>query len=76
MIHLRNPLRVNDHWNRSSQMLIWVILEPKITVPLRETGRIAVNFTSRIFPTPMRESQAEVEEQVRLNTVINFASKR
>lgn len=39
-------------------------LEPKVTAPLRETGRIAVNFTSRIFPTPMRESQAEVEEQV------------
>jgi hypothetical protein len=31
---------------------------------MRETGRIAVNFTSRVFPTPLRESQTEVEEQV------------
>ena len=69
MNHLRNQHhhhhRVNDHFivclfNRSMK----TILEPKITAPLRETGRIAVNFTSRIFPTPMRESQTEVEEQV------------
>ncbi|CAF4472011.1 unnamed protein product [Rotaria sp. Silwood2] len=37
--------------------------ESKKNVPLRETGRIAVNFTSRIFPTPLRESQTDVEEQ-------------
>ncbi|UJR38004.1 hypothetical protein I4U23_030686 [Adineta vaga] len=37
--------------------------ESKITAPLRETGRIAVNFTSRVFPTPMRESQTEIEEE-------------
>ena len=40
-------------------------LEPKTAVPLRESGRIAVNFTARVFPTPLRESQSEVEEQVR-----------
>jgi hypothetical protein len=43
---------------------VWISLEPKITAPLRETGRIAVNFTSRVFPTPLRESQADAEEQV------------
>ncbi|CAF0890532.1 unnamed protein product [Adineta ricciae] len=37
--------------------------ESKVTAPLRDTGRIAVNFTSRIFPTPMRESQTESEEK-------------
>ncbi|CAF1135860.1 unnamed protein product [Rotaria sordida] len=39
------------------------LAESKINAPLRETGRIAVNFTSRIFPTPLRESQADAEEQ-------------
>ncbi|CAF0721689.1 unnamed protein product [Adineta steineri] len=38
-------------------------VEPKITAPLRETGRIAVNFTSRVFPTPLRESQTEMEDE-------------
>jgi len=46
------------------QRTIWISLEPKINAPLRETGRIAVNFTSRVFPTPLRESQTEIEEQV------------
>ncbi|CAF0803028.1 unnamed protein product [Rotaria sordida] len=40
-----------------------LLAESKINAPLRETGRIAVNFTSRIFPTPLRESQADAEEQ-------------
>jgi len=43
---------------------VWISLGPKINAPLRETGRIAVNFTSRVFPTPLRESQTEIEEQV------------
>ncbi|CAF3440568.1 unnamed protein product [Rotaria sp. Silwood1] len=37
--------------------------ESKVNAPLRETGRIAVNFTSRVFPTPLRESQTDIEEQ-------------
>ncbi|CAF3088643.1 unnamed protein product [Rotaria socialis] len=37
--------------------------EPKLSIPLRETCRIAVNFTSRVFPTPLRESQTDIEEQ-------------
>ncbi|CAF3912560.1 unnamed protein product [Adineta steineri] len=40
-----------------------ITVEPKITAPLRETGRIAVNFTSRVFPTPLRESQTEMEDE-------------
>jgi hypothetical protein len=39
-------------------------LASKSFAPLRESGRIAVNFTARVFPTPMRESQNEAEEQV------------
>ncbi|CAF4231465.1 unnamed protein product [Adineta steineri] len=38
-------------------------VQPKINAPLRETGRIAVNFTSRVFPTPLRESQTEMEDE-------------
>lgn len=42
-----------------------IVLEKQSTAPLRESGRIAVNFTARVFPTPMRESQSEAEEEVR-----------
>ena len=32
--------------------------------PPRESGKIVVNHTPRVFPTPVRESQTEQEEEV------------
>ena len=32
--------------------------------PLRETGKISINFTPRYFPTPQRESLAPEEDAV------------
>ncbi|CAF2135017.1 unnamed protein product [Rotaria magnacalcarata] len=49
--------------NTSKNSLPEISLEPKLSTPLRETCRIAVNFTSRVFPTPLRESQTDIEEQ-------------
>jgi hypothetical protein len=30
----------------------------------RQSGKIAVNFTERVFPTPVRESTKELEDEV------------
>lgn len=32
--------------------------------PKRLSGKIEVNFTERVFPTPVRESTAQAEEEV------------
>lgn len=36
---------------------------PKIRPAIRESGSITVTFSDRIFPTPQRESQSQLEEE-------------
>ena len=64
--HVETPVRPPTEEKRSSTT-IFPVEEPKIAAPLRQSGRIAVNFTARVFPTPLRESQNEIEEEVRRN---------
>ncbi|XP_046357216.2 dynein axonemal assembly factor 4-like [Haliotis rufescens] len=39
------------------------IFETEKGMPTRQTGRIEVSHTPRVFPTPVRESQAPMEEE-------------
>lgn len=38
--------------------------ESKVNFPIRNTDKIIVSFTPRVFPTPERESTKEDEEKV------------
>lgn len=43
-----------------------VTLEKPCELPVRESNKISVNFTPRVFPTPERESTKHEEEEVSL----------